>query len=34
MYIRKQTIQDTEELLQAINASFADYIVPFQLTAE
>lgn len=34
MHIRKQNIQDTEKLLQAINASFADYIVPFQLTAE
>lgn len=33
MHIRKLTIQDTAHLLQAINTSFADYIVPYQLTA-
>lgn len=34
MQIKKLTIQDTECLLQAINQAFADYIIPFKLTAE
>lgn len=31
MQIRKLTQKDFFDLLQAINGSFADYIVPFQL---
>lgn len=33
MRIRKLTTQDTNDLLNAINGAFADYIVPFQLNA-
>lgn len=34
MQIRQLTEQDIPDLLKAINGSFADYIVPFQLNAE
>ncbi|MFD2555490.1 GNAT family N-acetyltransferase [Sphingobacterium tabacisoli] len=34
MQIRKLTNQDIPDLLLAINGSFADYIVPFQLNSE
>lgn len=33
MQIRKLTAQDNPDLLKAINGAFADYIVPFQLSA-
>lgn len=34
MHIRTLTVEDTDSLFQAVNNSFADYIVPFQLTEE
>lgn len=34
MLIRHLTEQDTPNLLNTLNSAFADYIVPFQLSAE